>query len=503
MNSKLIARLIGVLVVASAVLFPTGAAQPARAQEPPQAEIAAAAPTAETGILSIPAAAFVPAQMDSDYENHGRHILHKDDTHRTFRASVQLPHGATVTRVSACFYGPTDGLGPRLYLYHYSNNSSPTVMAEVATSASDGDGYRIHSDATIIDPVVYTFYRFYAIELSLPGEVSGALWGCGATIEYIQPAAASHYYPIAAAGFRPMQDGYNPGANSSRTTRCHFSRPGVSDANGDYLAPVNLPQGAVVNSLVLVYTDQRADKNITASLQRAPADEPVTYENMASVTGTGTGEGLSAENPAITFATIDNIAYTYWIYVDLPKWIGLDEVCLHGVEIIYTPPAAPSGSISLSNANFIGFHDGFDFENHARWMFHLHGEGGSSARGVYLAPVYLPDRTKITKLCVTFYDDSNTVNGAAYLARTRLGSGTNEIIAPLHGLGSGGYMTPCYTDSHLGVNSLINNSQYAYYVYWDLPVSTAPGPNAGDVVGVSMRVDYVDVEQIFLPLTIR
>jgi hypothetical protein len=216
------------------------------------------------------------------------------------------------------------------------------------------------------------------------------------------------------------------------------------------------------------------------------------------------GEGITIGNYTISNATIDNNNYMYWVLVDLPYVGALNRIELHGVEINYTPPATPPTNVRLSSADFTGFHDGFDFENHARWLYHLHSEAGGSADGVYLAPLYLPDHTRITNLWATIYDASTTANGKAYLARTHLSTGTNEVIAEIISAGSGGYMV--YNDTWLGENSIVDNSRYAYYVYWVLPVSTSTGfeaPGADDVVGVSMKVDYKPYFQNHLPLALR
>jgi hypothetical protein len=216
--------------------------------------------------------------------------------------------------------------------------------------------------------------------------------------------------------------------------------------------------------------------------------------SVSSLDGASTNTTTTISN-----ATIDNYNYAYWVFISLPKFLpGVFK--FYSVKIYYSLPTVDTGVLALSNAAFSGFYDSFDFENHARWLYHRHGEGGSSARGVYLAPVYLPDRATIKTLWVAVYDGSESNSISAYLVRTRLG--VNEIIAETTSTGSSGYIINNHT--WLGNNAVVDNSQYAYYVYWDLPASALnvpPQPN--DVIPCTVYIDYDYNYFIHLPVVLR
>jgi hypothetical protein len=126
----------------------------------------------------------------------------------------------------------------------------------------------------------------------------------------------------------------------------------------------------------------------------------------------------------------------------------------------------------------------------------MHSEGGGADPGVYLAPVYLPQGSRVNAFRCTYYDKSAAKSGSAYLVRTKMG--VNEDLATTASVGSSGYTST--TDVNVA-NNIIDNSQYAYFVYWVLPVSsTTEPPDSTDVLGVRMRIDYSPPNYAYLPL---
>ena len=75
-----------------------------------------------------------------------------------------------------------------------------------------------------------------------------------------------------------------------------------------------------------------------------------------------------------------------------------------GVTIEYTPPAKDGGMLNIADAAFTPFYDGYDYENHARWLFHQHSESGGTADGLYLAPVNLPQGATVDNIVFVFYE---------------------------------------------------------------------------------------------------
>jgi hypothetical protein len=497
-------RLLACLIAVLLTLTPVSPVQnSAQAQEPlppgAQADL-----NAGTLFLSIPAAAFY-SNFDN-WENHGRYLLlnrQYGDGAESARAyaPVQLPHGATILRMSACLIDHESAKDVTLKLYHYSGSSSRVELATVSTSGTPG--MWTGEDATITDPLVIPFYRYYTLMLAAPmwttpGSYSGL---CGVTIEYTPPAAPELYTSIPATAFRPMAGN---GSHSMTETEIEgWSYLPATPFGGDFIAPVNLPHGTTITGFGLTSQENDPATSITAYLQRSPRASPDSYSNMAQVTSPNCPSACGETDATVVNGTIDNSQYMYWVYVHLPSATAQETPYLHGVTLILNPsPGGSSGQISMPTAAFSSFYyDQYEYENHARWLFHLHGRNGSAERGIYVAPVNLPDGVIITNFAAVIYDNNSNDSGSAYLVRTRLG--VNQDIASVSSpiSGSGGYFAN--NDVSL-TNTLVDNSQYAYFVYYDLPVSDSPAPpGAGDVLGVSLHIEYVAAQKIFLPLLLK
>jgi hypothetical protein len=445
--------------------------------------------SANVGYLAIPPAAFHPGMYNYNYQNHGRYFMKLTDGYTTHRyyAAVLLPDQATVTSVAFHFYDDSPTKNASAALYMKAMFETPEVMASGATTSNSG--YVQAIDTSIDYPVIDNSDSVYWIETVLPESTGagGDVWGCSVFITYQQPATEHGVLGIPAVSFTPYQDGYTYSAYQDGSL-VHYFGPGGSSANGIYLGAVNLPHGAVVEGLRIQADDGKSGAAATVTLKRA--DQAGNPDDLASVSSAD-GQHIQSTT-SISNATINNSQYRYWVQLDLPQTVaGVDYLNVYRVKISYTTPHL-SNPISLSNAGFVGFDDGYDFENHGGYLFHMHGEGGSSASGVYVAPVYLPDGAIVCQFTAGIYDASSTLSGEAHLIRTR--AGVNQEMAAILSSGSAGLNI--LSDDSISYE-VIDNSYYSYYVYWYLPVSTPP-VGSGDVVGYSMRITLKSF--VYLPL---
>ncbi len=457
------------------------------------AAVGAGGSNAGVGYLAIPAAAFHSATYNYNYQNHGRYIMKLADGYVSHRyiAAVNLPDGAVVTSISFHFYDDSLAKNASAKLYRNDASQAAQEMASGATISNSGHVQAV--DDSIDDPVIDNDTSVYWIETILPESTGagGDVWGCSAFITYLRPVTQNGVVAIPGAAFSPYEDGYKYSAVGSAIF--HYEDPAGGSDSGGYQAAVDLPQGAVVQSLSIQYDDGKAGAAASAWLSRA--DQAGNYTGLASVSSVD-GEGEQTTT-AISNATIDNELYRYWVYLNLPQTVpGVDHLGVYRVKIEYTT-VPPSWATALSNGGMVGFDNGYDFENHGRFLFHAHSEGGGSDSGTYVAPVYLPHGAIVDDFTAIIYDGSSTLSGSAHLIRTR--AGVNQELSAVTSSGSLGLYS--ITDNSIAYEK-VDNSYYSYYVYWNLPVSTPPEPaGSGDVVGYSMRIRVKF--PTFLPLILR
>jgi hypothetical protein len=116
---------------------------------------------AQTGYVSVPAAAFRPQEDGYDFTNFGGALRNNDGDSDRYYAPVQLPHGATVTEMTWYWYDTSATTDGAAYLRRGSlTGGFQNAMAQVDTSGHDGDNSgsdTIISYATI-DNSQYTYY---------------------------------------------------------------------------------------------------------------------------------------------------------------------------------------------------------------------------------------------------------------------------------------------------------------------------------------------------------
>jgi hypothetical protein len=161
-----------------------------------------------------------------------------------------------------------------------------------------------------------------------------------------------------------------------------------------------------------------------------------------------------------------------------------------GVVIEYTLPATNVNRISIPAAAFKPFEDGYDFENDARFLKHLHSPGGGTANGWYMAQVNLPQGATVSGMNFSWYNQA-LVNATAKLQRTTLGEGNYQNIGVVNTSPLSGNSNQWADQIDYGV---VDNSRYAYWLVWDTPAT----PN---VLGYGIVLEYN--YRISLPLVMQ
>jgi hypothetical protein len=441
--------------------------------------------------LSIPAAAFQPVVDGYDFENHGRFLINRTGGNGANRylAPVTLPHGATITSVTFQWNDRNVDRDGTARLKFTNRHGGFGTMAEGTTFAEGGYGSSL--DSTIYEPIVNNLNRAYWLEWEIPAGTPD-VWNCNAVIEYIPPTPASKgYLSIPAAAFQPYEDGYD--FQNEGLWLVHYHGPGGSNTRGWYVAPVQLPDGATVTSMQFYYWDNHPTQDILARMQYS--NLAGSFSEMAYVDSSGTAPGYASKfDDTIAQAIIDNARRSYWVVWDGPVFEGV-EWNASGVSMLieYDNPPLPSGRLSLPAAAFTPFADDWQYTNHARFLVH---EGPVEIeRAHYEAPVYLPQGVRVAGVRFWFHDDSAAGTGWAHLCRTDR-AGSYSYMASIDSNYQAGYSSRADTTVD---DARIDNTRYAYWAYWDLPVSTGAGH---DVWGTGITIDYT-VSTVYLPLVMK
>ena len=137
---------------------------------------------ARTGYITVSSAAFTPREETYNYTNWGLELYDQTAGASAYVAPVQLPHGATVTRVD-CYYKDNTANNLTLYLAVTARKGSATSMAAITTTGSSSQ-YTSASDTTINVATVDNTSYSYFLDLSFPGNDGSSLVFSGADIHY-------------------------------------------------------------------------------------------------------------------------------------------------------------------------------------------------------------------------------------------------------------------------------------------------------------------------------
>ncbi|RME81751.1 MAG: hypothetical protein D6775_12810 [Caldilineae bacterium] len=138
---------------------------------------------------------------------------------------------------------------------------------------------------------------------------------------------------VSAAAFIPEQ--LNDAGNVPYDNEGYYLK-NESNTTEWFVAPVQLPHGAVVKQLDVAWHDG-SDETATLVLRRVNLlDSSRTVDTMGSVVSVGDHDTVRDDvrtDDTIDFATIDNELYTYYLEVRLPP--NAEDIKLHGVTILY------------------------------------------------------------------------------------------------------------------------------------------------------------------------
>jgi hypothetical protein len=456
---------------------------------PAHAEYSAAT-TSSPGILSIPAAAFTSYRDGYDYQNHGRYLKHFHDENGlldagVYYAPVNLPDGAVVTRVTYHYYLTyTSGYAGDVYLQRskldqddYSNMASKGIYPPPT-------GFKSASTDEITNPTIDNSQYEYWVAVVLPVSQSGEdqqIWNCGVVIEYTPPETFSGVMTIPAAAFIPYQSGYD----YENDGRFIFTTTGSSGVTL-YVAPVKLPDGALVHSMTFHYYDNNPSFNVTARLLRKD-DFGNPYQLMAFADSSSASGWASSSDNAPSYPVIGSM-FHYWVEWDIPAWANL-KGCAVVINYDLTSDPYAISFLSIPAASFKPFEGGYEFNQLSGELNHVHSAGGGFDPGLYYAQVNLPQGASVTKMYFYYYEVSLPY-GTAILQRTRFSLGNYVDMASIVSTGSN-YSIDTTTDiSH----PVIDNSLFAYWVVWTLPATS-------QFKGLSVLISYAF--QTYLPILLR
>ena len=130
---------------------------------------------------------------------------------------------------------------------------------------------------------------------------------------------------------------------------------------------------------------------------------------------------------------------------------------------------AKTSYVSVAATAFHPTVDGYDYDNQGHTLWNSDG-----ASDYYAAPVQLPHGATVTKLTFYWWDGSS-VNGHCTLYRTNM---TNSEVVMAEAWTSGDAATSDSSQDDTIVYASVDNSQYTYYLYWELPDLVVAGHGA-------------------------
>ena len=187
-----------------------------------------------------------------------------------------------------------------------------------------------------------------------------------------------------------------------------------------------------------------------------------TYDGMFASAAL---KGQSTQGTGVYGAATANSGLNYGVYGETSSSSGYG-VYSHGnahVEGDLTWRAKTS-YISVSAAAFRPMADGYDYDNRGDQLWNL-----DNASDGYVASVQLPHGATVTSMTFYWWDGTSTYDGHCTLYRTAM-DGTNTVVMA-EAWTSGDAATNSSSQDDSIVYATVDNSQYSYYLYWDLPVA--------------------------------
>jgi hypothetical protein len=132
-------------------------------------------------------------------------------------------------------------------------------------------------------------------------------------------------------------EGFVPGSNVPYANTYGNGGAYIASGSGALVAPVHLPQGAVVTELkVFFYDTSASDMSVTLDLQGLVGG----YGAMAQVSSAGISGYGNQTDASIASPTIDNTRNSYLVYAYCTAWDG-GNLRIKGALITYTIAEAP------------------------------------------------------------------------------------------------------------------------------------------------------------------
>jgi hypothetical protein len=119
------------------------------------------------GYVSVSAAAFRPTADGYDFTNDGNYVINLDDSSLSWIAPVQLPNGATVTKVTFYWNDTHASLNAYLHLKRVSWDAPSAWGMATASSTGDG-GWGSSEDPSIIYSDIDSSQCGYYLQADLP-----------------------------------------------------------------------------------------------------------------------------------------------------------------------------------------------------------------------------------------------------------------------------------------------------------------------------------------------
>jgi len=169
--------------------------------------------------------------------------------------------------------------------------------------------------------------------------------------------------------------------------------------------------------------------------------------------------------------------------------------------------AAGTPRLSIPAAAFTPWKAGEDFDisyplynNHGRYLQHFGSHTNPAPPGNldnhwYIAPIYLPDGVTLTKVIAHWYQENPVALGQFKLQRSEFGKGNFVDMAVVSSGGTIGFGS---TSTATISQAVVDNSLYAYWVLFYLPVSRLGPPTLiKNVWGCGAQIEYSSA--IYLP----
>lgn len=309
-----------------------------------QIEYTEPAATPTSGVVTIPPASYTPFSDGHDYYNNGWNVDAFGGPANLFGrawyfAPVTLPDGATVTGLSFQWQRKinTNQTASAILYRTFLSNDDYIHMATATSTTGSGPFTGSTFNTAISNAQVLNLLFTYWLVIDMPANNPPEVEARDVFVQYSLPEPYNYVLAIPAAAFQPYENGYDF-ENHGRHIE-HKHGPGNNTANGWYLAPVNLPDGAIINHMDFNWIEKSGVAGV-ARLQRTQLNVG-NYTELGTIftsTGSSTPTGGAGSDSSILGGAVDNSRYAYWVVVDIPASATGSLVEPSQVRLFYSTP---------------------------------------------------------------------------------------------------------------------------------------------------------------------